>query len=94
MKQSLEPLSFCHRWVPVKLGIFPEQRGYKAACIRFLAEITESSETTAKTWIYSPQRTPRIITLFLYNLDKLWRLESILLQATEIYLEDNNSNHE
>ena len=28
-----------------------------------------------------------------YNLDKLWRLEVILLQATEIYLEDEDNNY-
>ncbi len=88
MKNRLDPVSFCERWVPVKVGIKPNQRGYKTACIQFLAKITESSSQTSKTWFYSPHRTPKIIELFLYNLDKLWRLEAILLQATEIYLED------
>ena len=93
MNNRLSPLSFCQRWVPIKIGISPEQRGYNTACIRFLAKVTESSEQTAKTWFYSPQRTPKIIELFLYNLDKLWRLEVILLQATEIYLEDEDNNY-
>lgn len=44
--KALEPLDFCNIWIPKIYGIQPNERGFKAACIRELTKITGTQYTT------------------------------------------------
>ena len=41
---------FCQKWIPILYNLQPTDRGYKAACIRELAQITSLTERAIKGW--------------------------------------------
>lgn len=46
----MSPSEFCEKWIPVLYNLSPSDRGYKAACIRELMQITGLAEVTIKMW--------------------------------------------
>lgn len=46
----MSPSQFCEKWIPILYNISPDQRGYKAACIRELQAVTGLTERTVKSW--------------------------------------------
>lgn len=65
-RKPLEPLDFCNRWIPKLYNVQPDERGYKAACIRELEKITGTQYTTIeRNWgadfSNRPEWVPRIL---------------------------------
>jgi hypothetical protein len=45
-RKALEPRDFCNIWIEKLYGIKPDERGFKAACIKELAKITGTRYAT------------------------------------------------
>jgi hypothetical protein len=65
-RKALEPLDFCNIWIPKLYGIQPNERGFKAACIKELAKITGTGYATIeRNWAADfsdrPEWVPRLL---------------------------------
>ncbi len=57
---------FCEKWIPILYGLYPTDRGYKAACIRELAQLTKLTERTIKSWGDNLDNHPETVDQTLY----------------------------
>ena len=46
----MTPAEYCEKWIPTIAGLYPDERGYKTACIKELARVTGLTEMAIKKW--------------------------------------------
>lgn len=64
---SMSPSDFCAKWIPILYGIMPDERGYKAACIKELTAVTGLTESTIKnSWGANMANYPKSVENTLY----------------------------
>lgn len=62
----MRPSEYLQKWMPIKYGISPEQRGYKAKAILELEEVTGLSSTSIKKWPGLDTNTAYVLKLLDY----------------------------
>lgn len=56
--QAMTPSEYCEKWIPLIAGLYPDERGYKTACIKELQRVTGLSEDAIKKWGADMSRHP------------------------------------
>ena len=70
---SISMDEFCERWVPIILGVQPEEGfQYKRACTELLERVTENNRKTVQNWLSNPNVVPQHVTKYLGLVNKLW----------------------
>ena len=63
----MSPSDFCQKWIPILYKIMPDERGYKAACIKELVSVTGLTESTIKnSWGADMANYPKSVENTLY----------------------------
>jgi hypothetical protein len=70
---KLEPSEYCRRWVE-----YPNEWGYRKACICALAKATGLSERTVNNWGATFERRPNYVLHVLKLADQLNQIKKIL----------------
>lgn len=98
INDSLDPESFCQKWIPRLTGIQPNQRGYRTCSCQLLSYVLGKSRGTVENWFLQPSskgyRQPEeIVGRYLKTLDIIWEIEtkfpSSFYQAQH-YLQQNS----
>lgn len=66
-REPLEPIEFCRKWVPVPEG----ERGWRKACIQYLAKVTGKPERTIDDWGADFSSRPKDVLVTLEYADSL-----------------------
>ncbi len=79
--ESLDPESFCQKWIPRLTGIQPNQRGYRTCSCQLLSYVLGKSRGTVENWFLQPSskgyRQPEeIVGRYLKALDLIWEIET------------------
>ena len=62
----MRPSEYLQKWMPIKYGISPNDRGYKAKAIIELEEVTGLSNTSIKKWPGLENNTSNVLKLLDY----------------------------
>ena len=62
----MRPSEYLQKWMPIKYGISPNDRGYKAKAIIELEEVTGLSNTSIKKWPGLENNTSYVLKLLDY----------------------------
>ncbi|NEN88483.1 MAG: hypothetical protein F6K24_01645 [Okeania sp. SIO2D1] len=62
----MRPSEYLQKWMPIKYGIHPNQRGYKTKAILELEEVTGLSGTSIKKWPNLETNTAYVLKLLDY----------------------------
>lgn len=68
-RKHLEPLAYCLKWVPRFYKKQPEERGFKAACIRELMRVTELDKKTIEGWGADFSKRPKHVLVMMRQAD-------------------------
>jgi hypothetical protein len=73
----LTPWEYCQKWVEIS----PDERGYRKACVKALAEATGLSPRTINNWGKKFEKYPAHIVRTLSMADRLNQIKKILLSS-------------
>ena len=62
----MRPSEYLQKWMPIKYGISPNDRGYRAKAIIELEEVTGLSNTSIKKWPGLETNTAYVLKLLDY----------------------------
>ncbi len=94
---SLDPESFCQKWIPRLTGIQPHQRGYRTLSCQLLSFVLGKSQGTVQNWFLPAKssgyrRPEKIVGRYLRALDLIWEIETMFPSSfyqTRDYLQQN-----
>lgn len=81
---SVDPLEYCHKWVPVLYNIRPGERGWKATCNREIARVTKAAISTIKNWGTDFEKHPDYVQVILSQADLINSQADLIDQMQQI----------